>query len=89
MWNSKAKEGAILNLQDRYDLDLSKSWSYGDTAGDLSMFKHTGHPVLINPTRELLTLVREDEALARRSEIIVERKDVIYKLAFDNLVIIK
>ena len=31
----------------------------------------------------------QDEALARRSEIIVERKDVIYKLAFDNLVIIK
>ena len=77
-----------MNLQDRYDLDLSKSWSYGDTAGDLSMFKL---PVILSdqPHQELLTLVREDEALARRSEIIVERKDVIYKLAFDNLVIIK
>ncbi|MFB0918149.1 MAG: HAD-IB family hydrolase [Clostridiaceae bacterium] len=89
MWNSKSKDKAITDFKNQYDLDLDECWSYGDTAGDLAMFKKTGHPVLINPTRELLTLAKEDAALTKRAEIIVERKDVIYKLGFDDLVILK
>ena len=37
----------------------------------------------INPARELLSNINEDEALRERTTIIVERKDVIYRLKAD------
>lgn len=89
MWDGRSKGKAIEEIANQYNLDLMDCWSYGDTAGDLAMFKRTGHPVLINPTRELLTLARQDQDLMDRSEIVVERKDVIYRILFRDLEIIK
>ncbi|MBQ9047678.1 MAG: HAD-IB family hydrolase [Solobacterium sp.] len=80
MWDSASKKKAILELAEQYDLDLNECWSYGDTNGDLTMFQLTGHPTAINPTRELLHNIQADAELMKRIRIIVERKDVIYRI---------
>ncbi|MFZ2257479.1 MAG: HAD-IB family hydrolase [Clostridiaceae bacterium] len=80
MWTAERKQEAVEELAALYDLDLGNSWSYGDTAADISMFHLTGHPNLINPTRELINLIRGDKSLLDRTTCIVERKDVIYRM---------
>lgn len=80
MWDTVSKERALGELVNRYDIDLSESWAYGDTRGDISMLSMVGHPVAINPTRELVEYLKENQELGRKATIIVERKDVIYQL---------
>lgn len=80
MWDSDSKSNAIKEMEMKYNLDLNKSYAYGDTAGDLSMLKAVGNPICMNPTKELVNKVMEDEQLKERVKIIVERKDMIYRL---------
>ncbi len=82
-WDAQSKNRVIHAFVDQYDIDLSKSYAYGDTNGDLSMMCLVGNPVAINPTRELLDNIRSERALSGKTTIIVERKDVIYKLTSD------
>lgn len=83
MWDSKSKKQAIDCFVQKYDLDLSNSFAYGDTAGDFSMFQLVGHPVCVNPTRELIKKVQGSEDTKNKAQIIVERKDVVYRLTPD------
>ena len=83
MWDSASKNIEIQKFIDKYDIDLSESYAYGDTHGDINMLRKVGHPVAINPTDELLTNIREDKELSERTDIIVERKDVLYRLKAD------
>ena len=85
MWDSASKEKAIRQLARKYDLDLSECYSYGDINGDLAMLKMTGHPTAINPTRELIGHLIEQEDLKNRVKIVVERKDVIYDIDPNHL----
>jgi HAD superfamily hydrolase (TIGR01490 family) len=85
MWDSISKEKAIREMQKKYDIDLDSSYAYGDTAGDFTMFKLVGHPVLVNPTRELVNLVLADPEVRKKAEVAVERKDVIYRIKIDDL----
>lgn len=80
MWDARSKEKAIKELTEKYNIDLEHSFSYGDTTGDLTMFKYTGNPTAINPTRELLSKITENQELLNKMKIIVERKDVIYNI---------
>ena len=89
MWDAKSKEKAILELTEKYNIDLPNSYAYGDTTGDLTMFRHTGNPTAINPTRELLGKISEDEELLNKMKIIVERKDVIYNINPKEMNLIK
>ena len=83
MWDGKSKKKAIDKFCKEYDIDLSKSFAYGDTTGDLTMFKNVGFPVAINPAMELIKKVKRDKELSEKIKIIVERKDVIYKITAD------
>ena len=83
MWDSQNKVRALLELVAKYEIDLDASFAYGDTNGDLSMFYRVGNPIAINPTRELLTHLRNDPDLSRRARVAVERKDVVYLLEPD------
>jgi phosphoserine phosphatase len=47
----------------------------------LSMVKH---PTTINPTRELIEQVKEVPDFAQRLQVVIERKDMIYKLRVDQ-----
>ena len=80
MWDSVSKQKAIKELCEKYDIDLSKSYAYGDTGGDFTMLKSVGIPYAMNPTRELISKIMNDEELKNKVNIIVERKDSTYKL---------
>lgn len=80
MWDANSKNVAIDNFVEKYNIDLSQSYAYGDTNGDINMLKRVGNPVAINPTNELVTRMIEDEILHTKAQIIVERKDIIYSL---------
>lgn len=83
MWDSDSKQRAIGELVSKYDVDLDKSYSYGDTNGDYSMLKMVGNPIAINPNGALLKQIKENQELADKTTIILERKDIIYKVKSD------
>ncbi len=47
------KAHAIRRLADELGIDLAGSWAYSDSATDLPMLDAVGHPVAVNPDREL------------------------------------
>ncbi len=85
MWDSKSKREAVVEMARKHRIDLSQSFAYGDTAGDFSMLGLVGNPFAINPTRELLSRIKEDESLREKVTVIVERKDVTYRLNVNTL----
>lgn len=80
MWDSTSKNIAIDNFVKKYDIDLSKSFAYGDTNGDINMLRRVKNPIAINPTKELLHNIKNDNILKDTTKIIIERKDVVYNL---------
>jgi HAD superfamily hydrolase (TIGR01490 family) len=80
MWDSVNKEKTIQEMVEKHEIDLTQSYAYGDTNGDITMFKYVGNPVAINPAKELLTAITDQEDLRNKIRIIVERKDVIYQI---------
>lgn len=80
MWDSTSKNIAIDNFVKKYNLDLSKSYAYGDTNGDITMLRRVGNPIAVNPTNELINHINDDKDLSNKTKIIVERKDIIYSL---------
>ena len=80
MWDSIHKQEAIENFIKKYNIELEKSYAYGDTNGDFSMLSLVGNPRAINPSKELITRIKNDENLKSKTQIIIERKNVIYKL---------
>lgn len=83
MWHSDDKDKVCRELIEKYDIDVEKSFAYGDTTGDLSMLRRFGNAYTINPSKKLLERIRNDEELSKKVNIIVERKDVIYNLKAD------
>ena len=83
MWDSENKQKAIDEFVNKYDVDLDNSYAYGDTNGDLSMLKLVGNPIAINPNRELFFNIKNDPELAEKASIIIERKDLIFKINSD------
>ncbi|MGL5066673.1 MAG: HAD-IB family hydrolase [Sarcina sp.] len=88
MWDAISKQNSIKELTEKYDIDLLESFAYGDTSGDFTMFENVGHPYAINPTRELIGKVKEDSKISEKINVIVERKDVTYKIDLDSVEII-
>jgi phosphoserine phosphatase len=80
MWDSDSKNSAIDEIVKEFNIDLSQSFAYGDTNGDFSMLSRVGHPVAINPARELLLNIKTTPELAKRAKVIIERKDLVYEL---------
>lgn len=88
MWDSESKQRSIIEMRDKYNIDLSNSFAYGDTSGDFTMFKSVGVPYAINPTKELLDKILNDEQIKEKIKVIVERKDVTYSLDINSLSIL-
>lgn len=85
MWDSQSKRKAVFEMAEKHDIDLSQSYAYGDTNGDYSMLQLVGNPFAINPTRELLSHIRNDDQLKEKFTVIVERKDVTYQMNIGTL----
>ena len=88
MWDHESKLKAIKELASKYNIDLENSYAYGDTSGDFTMFKSVGNPYAINPTRELIGKVIENEEIKEKIKVIVERKDVVYSIDLDTVKIL-
>lgn len=83
MWNSENKYKAVNKFVEKYDIDMSISFAYGDTGGDFNMLKMVGNPVAINPNRSLMKKIKNDDILSKKARIVVERKDSIFLLKPD------
>ena len=83
MWDSRNKIKSLNRFCEKYNLDLEKSYAYGDTSGDYSMLKSVGNPIAINPSKEFLEKLRENQEISKKIQVIIERKDVIYKVNLD------
>lgn len=83
MWDSKSKLSMMTQFDKMYGIDFGKSYAYGDTNGDISMLERVGTAVAINPTNTLLEYIKNNDSLKKKVTIIVERKDVIYKITPD------
>ena len=53
------KADAIRELAERWELDLSACYAYSDSATDLPMMEVVGHPVAVNPDKELKEVADE------------------------------
>jgi HAD superfamily hydrolase (TIGR01490 family) len=56
----EGKAQAIRELADREGVDLEASYAYSDSESDLPMLRAVGHPVAVNPDRELERVAREE-----------------------------
>jgi len=52
------KARAIEQLAERAGIDLTASYAYSDSESDLPMLRIVGHPVAVNPDRELVRVAR-------------------------------
>ncbi len=68
------KVKVLKEIAEQHQIDLSRSWAYSDSANDIPMLSAVGHPVAVNPDRELTEYARQQnwEILNAR-----ERRDVI------------
>jgi HAD superfamily hydrolase (TIGR01490 family) len=55
------KSVAIHEIAERDGIDLAASYAYSDSATDLPMLEAVGHPVAVNPDRELLRAARAND----------------------------
>lgn len=85
MWDSGNKKRAVNNFIKKYNIDLDKSYAYGDTAGDYSMLAMVGNPTAVNPTKELLTKLSEDRETKKKAKVAIERKDMVYEFDLDYI----
>jgi HAD superfamily hydrolase (TIGR01490 family) len=54
-----AKLRAVRELASRHGIDLSRSYAYGDSFGDLRLLEAVGNAVAVNPTRGLARVARK------------------------------
>jgi phosphoserine phosphatase len=70
------KANIVKRIFERHpELAKERSVAVGDTDGDIALLESVSRPICFNPNQELYA-----HAKWRNWEIIVERKDVIYKL---------
>ena len=70
------KEKILKRAVEKNNLTLKNSIGVGDTESDISFLKFVEHPIAFNPSMKLFK-----HAKAYKWEIVVERKDVIYRLS--------
>jgi len=73
------REGKPVRMREiaaAHGLDLASSWAYSDSVSDLPMLDAVGHPIAVNPDRELALVARERgwevlrfETLGRRLKV--------------------
>jgi len=55
------KAVAMAELANAQGIDMARSFAYSDSATDIPMLEAVGHPVAVNPDRELARVARERE----------------------------
>lgn len=72
----EGKPARMRELAEAHDLDLGASHAYSDSSSDLPMLRAVGHPVAVNPDRELARAAAQEgwevlrfETLGRRLKV--------------------
>jgi len=77
---SIGKKAALLKgLIDKHHASISGSIAVADAEGDIDMLNMVERPIVFNPSKQLINY-----AAKNHWPIVVERKNVIYKLAYVN-----
>ena len=71
----KRKDKVLARAVAKENLTLKGSYGIGDSESDIPMLKMVSRPIAFNPNRKLY-----ETAKRNRWEVVVERKDMIYKL---------
>ncbi len=73
----EGKAVAMRRMATEEGIDLAASYAYSDSVSDLPMLRVVGHPVAVNPDRDLLRIAREEgwqvmrfDKLGRRLRIV-------------------
>ncbi|NNL70758.1 MAG: HAD-IB family hydrolase, partial [Acidimicrobiia bacterium] len=61
-----------LHLLEQEGIDLSESYAYSDSQTDLPLLEAVGHPVVVNPDRELRKIAEEREWPIREFTLAVD-----------------
>jgi HAD superfamily hydrolase (TIGR01490 family) len=69
------KADAMRDVSERDSIDLAASYAYSDSATDVPMLEAVGHPVAVNPDRELLRVARGRDWEVRLFEHRVRLRD--------------
>lgn len=72
---SHDKQAALQQLIDKHNLTLKGSYAIGDSLSDAAMLQMVENPIAFNPDKQLF-----DRAQAAGWDIVIERKNVVYKL---------
>lgn len=72
---SHDKHTALQSLITKHKLDVADSYAIGDSASDAPMLEIVEHPIAFNPDKALY-----DIATKNNWDIVVERKNVVYRL---------
>lgn len=72
---ARDKKRLLTNLIRTHNLDIKDSIGVGDTDSDIAMLECVERPIALNPTKELYAHAR-----THGWQIVVERKNVVYKL---------
>ncbi len=75
----KNKPSHVKKLVSKYGCTLQDSIAVGDTHGDIEMLEYVEKPIAFNPNKTLF-----DYARGAGWQIVIERKNVIYKLEPSN-----
>ncbi|MCU1448453.1 MAG: HAD-superfamily subfamily hydrolase [Acidimicrobiales bacterium] len=69
------KAEAMRAVAEEEGIELDRSWAYSDSATDIPMLETVGHPVAVNPDRELARVARERGWEVRKFERPVRLRD--------------
>jgi HAD superfamily hydrolase (TIGR01490 family) len=72
----EGKPVRMRELAEARGLDLAESWAYSDSSSDLPMLRAVGHPVAVNPDRELALVARAHDWQVMRFETLGRRLKV-------------
>lgn len=73
------KKKALQNLVNKHNLTYADSYGIGDSASDASFLEIVENPIAFNPDQQLFNMAKE-----KGWQIVLERKNVIYKLKGNN-----
>jgi HAD superfamily hydrolase (TIGR01490 family) len=72
---AEEKVVAMREAADLDGIDLEHSWAYSDSATDIPMLSAVGHPVAVNPDRELARAARERGWMVEQFRLEVSLRD--------------
>lgn len=58
--SSQAKSHALKTAAATHNLDLAKSYAYGDSTADVPMLESVAHPQAVNPSRNLVRIAQQN-----------------------------